>query len=287
MNRLSRLRPVKTAVDACSWLLDNDGAPDRIRWVRPREHWFHHRRHFQPLDLVWETMEGISLDAKAGAEAANLDDLFGRLEASGRLVRIDPSARATMYRITMLSPREIDRLREIDDVIRLGRVRRIEADRIVLEQGETDTGSDVIHVDCTARGLRSAPVAPVFQPGRIVLQQIRQNSPTFNAALIAFVETHRDEDADKNRLCPPNPYPSSIDDWPGLNRRTWQVEQRWLREPDLSGWVSTSRLNLLRGLPDHAAEPGVKEAIERFLIHVGPAAERLRELDGRRSPGPP
>ncbi len=152
------------------------------------------------------------------------------------------------------------------------------------QQGETDTGPDVLHVDCTAHGLRNAPATPVFQRDRIVLQQIRQNSPTFNAALIAFVEAHRDEDADKNRLCPPNPYPRSIEDWPGLSRRTWQIEQRWLREPDIAGWVAESRLNLLRGLPDHAADPPVKAAIERFLTHVGPAIERMRELDGRRSP---
>ena len=139
----------------------------------------------------------------------------------------------------------------------------------------------------TARrtGCATHPRSPIFQPGRIVLQQIRQNSPTFNAALIAFVEAHRDEDAEKNRLCPPNPYPRSIGDWPGMSRRTWQVEQRWLREPDVSGWVAESRLNLLRGLPDHAAEPPVKTAIERFLTNVGPAIERMGDLDGLRSPG--
>jgi NAD(P)-binding Rossmann-like domain len=274
----------KTAVDACIWLLDNDVAPDRIQWVRPRDHWFHHRRHFQPLDLVGEIMEGISLDAEAAAEAADVEDLFDRLEASERLVRIDPSAEATMYRITMLSPREIDALRQIDDVVRLGRVRRIEGDRIVLSQGETDAGPDVLHVDCTAHGLRSAVATPVFQPGRIVLQQVRQNSPAFNAALIAFVEAHRSDDYERNSLCPPNPYPSSIGDWPGLNRRTWEVEQRWLGEPDISRWVTRSRLNLLRGLPDHADDPLVKAAIERFLTHVGAATERLRELD-LRSPG--
>ena len=275
----------KTAVDACIWLLDNDVAPDRIRWVRPRDHWFHHRRHYQALDLVGDNMEGISLDAETAAQAEDIEDLFVRLEASGRLLRLDPSAHATMYRITMLSPREIDALRQIEDVVRLGRVRRIEGDRIVLEQGEADAGPDVMHVDCTAHGLSNAPATPVFQSGQIVLQQVRQNSPAFNAALIAFVEAHRSEDSDKNRLCPPNPYPSSIDDWPGLNRRTWQVEQRWLREPDISRWVAKSRLNLLRGLPDHAADPPVKAAIERFLTHVGPATERLRELDERRSPG--
>jgi hypothetical protein len=275
----------KTAVDACIWLLDNDVTPDRIRWVRPREHWFHHRRHFQTLDLVGDNMDGISLDAKAAAEAADIENLFDRLEESGRLVRIDPSAHATMYRITMLSPSEIDALQQIEDVIRLGRVRRIESDRIVLQQGETDTGPDVLHVDCTAYGLRNAPATPVFQRGQIVLQQVRQNSPAFNAALIAFVEAHRNEGADKNRLCPPNPYPRSIEDWPGLNRRTWLIEQRWLREPDIAGWVAESRLNLLRGLPDHTADPSVKAAIERFLTYVGPAIERMRELDARRSPG--
>jgi NAD(P)-binding Rossmann-like domain len=42
----------KTAVDACTWLLDNDVQPDRIRWIRPRDAWFHHRSHFQPLEQV-------------------------------------------------------------------------------------------------------------------------------------------------------------------------------------------------------------------------------------------
>ena len=150
----------KTAADACTWLLDNDVAPDRIRWVRPRDHWFHHRRHFQPLELVGDNMEGISLDAQAGAEATSIDDLFDRLEESERLVRLDPSACATMYRSTMLSPGEIDGLRQIEDVVRLGRVRRIEGDRILLERGETETGPEVLHVDCTALGLSGAPAVP-------------------------------------------------------------------------------------------------------------------------------
>ncbi len=277
--RFAVLGSGKTAVDACVWLVDNGVEPDRIRSVRPRDHWFHHRRHYQALDLVGGNMEGISLDAQAGAEATDIKDLFDRLEASGRLVRIDPSAEATMYRITMLSPMELDALRQIEDVVRLGHVRRIEGDLIVLAEGETDTGSDVVHVDCTAQGLRSAPPVPVFQDGRIVLQQVRQNSPTFNSALIAFIEVHRSDDADRNRLCPPNPYPLSTSDWPGMSRLTWQVEQRWLSEPDLAGWIAESRLNLLKGLPEHAGDPAVRESLERYLTNVGPAIERLAELE--------
>jgi hypothetical protein len=163
-------------------------------------------------------------------------------------------------------------------------VERIERDRILPSHGETDTGPDVVHVDCTAQGLRSVPPVPVFQDGRIVLQQIRQNSPTFNSALIAFAEVHREDDASKNLLCPPNPYPRSIEDWPAMTRRTWLVEQRWLSEPDLAGWISNSRLNLLKGLPDHAADPAVKEALQRYLTYIGPAIERLAELEANGSP---
>ena len=105
----------KTAVDACMWLLDNDVEPERIRWVRPRDAWFHDRAHFQPLEQVGAIMDGISLDAEAGAEAESIADLCDRLEASGRLFRIDPSRPATMYRGTMLSARELAALRQIED----------------------------------------------------------------------------------------------------------------------------------------------------------------------------
>ncbi len=265
----------KTAADACMWLLDNGVEPDRIRWIRPRDAWFYDRRHWQPLKQVGAIMEGISLDAEAGAQAANVDEVFEQLEASGRLVRIDPSRPATMYRGTMLSARELDALRQVADVVRLGRVRRIEADRIVLERGETKTSADVLHVDCTALGLNNAPATPIFQPGRIVLQQVRYLSPTFNAALVGFAEAHRDDDTDKNRLCPPNPYPSSIDDWPRMMSRTWRTERRWLSEPDLSAWIAGSRLNLLGALPNHATDPSVQTAVARYLTHVPTAIERL------------
>ena len=268
----------KTAVDACMWLLDNDVSPERIRWVRPREAWFHDRAHFQPLEQVGAIMQGISLDAEAGAQAEDLEDMLARLEESGRLVRIDPSQPATMYRSTMLSARELYALRRIDDVVRLGRVRRIEPDRIVLERGAVETGREVLHVDCTARGLRDAPATPIFQPGRIVLQQVRHNSPTFNAALTGFIEARHDGDTDKNRLCPPNPYPNSTDDWPRMTSRTWRTERRWLSDADLAAWVSQSRLNLLRALPEHLDEPPVQDAVKRYLTHVGTAIERLQQL---------
>jgi len=269
----------KTAADACTWLLANATDPDRIRWVRPREAWFHDRRHFQPLAQVGAIAEALALDAEAGAAATSVENLLERLEECGRLHRIDPSRPATMYRGTMLSSPELHALRQIQDVVRLGHVRSIDPNRILLTHGELETGRRTLHVDCTAFGLSDAPATRVFQPGRIVLQQVRQLSPCFNAALIGFVEAHRDEDEDRNRLCTPSPYPQRVEDWPRMTVTTWRAEGRWLREPDLSGWIADSRLNLLGALPDHAAEPSVQGALERYLANVGAATRQLEGLD--------
>ena len=66
--------------------------------------------------------------------------------------------------------------------------------------------------------------------------------------------------------------------------RTWRTEGRWLREPDVSAWVAESRLNPLRALPDHAAEPSAQAAIKRYLTHVTDAIDRLKQLGEAASP---
>ncbi|MEX0972615.1 MAG: hypothetical protein WDZ46_05095 [Solirubrobacterales bacterium] len=72
----------------------------------------------------------------------------------------------------------------------------------------------------------------------------------------------------------------ALHDWPRMMTRTCKTERRWLGEPDLSAWLAGNRLNLLRALPDHAAEPPVQVALERYLTNVEPAIERLEQLNG-------
>ena len=270
----------KTSADACLWLLDNGVDPDRIRWVRPRDMWFNDRAHLQPLDQVAQTMEGISRDAEAAAEASDLTDRFERLEASGRLMRIDPGVWPTMFRATMLSQPELEDLRQIEDVVRLGRVHSIEADRLVLDDGEVSTGSDVLHVDCSAIGLRASKAVPIFDDHRIVLQQVRYGSPPFNAALLGFIESRDASAEDKNRLSPPNPHPTSIEDWGPMMRITWLSQLGWSQDPEVDSWVGSSRLNLMRALPEHLDEPLMQDALTRYLTNVGPAVERLSAMAG-------
>ena len=268
----------KTAADACLWLLDNAVDPDRIRWIRPREMWFTDRATMQPLDKVASLMGGIADEAEAGASALDLTDLCHRLEECRRFLRLDRSLEPTMYRGTMLSRSEAAALRQVRDVVRLGHVRGVHSDRVVLDQGEIVTGADVLHVDCSARGLAASPEKPIFAPGVLTLQQVRHNSPTFNAALLGFVEAHRDDDVTKNRLCPPNAYASTSADFARMLSRTWQTEASWRREPDIAEWVADSRLNLLKGLRDRLANPQVRDAAKRFVTHVDEAVKRLPQL---------
>lgn len=185
-----------------------------------------------------------------------------------------------MYRGTMLSRPELMDLGDIDDVVRLGRVRAIESDRIVLDDGEVPTDPEVLHVDCSAQGLSEAEPVPAFGRGQIVLQQVRQASPMFNAALIAFVEAHRESDEEKNRLCPATPVAGRVEDWGPLVSRTWAVEQVWMKEPDVASWIAASRLNILRAFPEHAHESRAQEALDRFFTNVRPALERFGATAG-------
>jgi hypothetical protein len=267
----------KTAVDAVMWLLHEGVDPERIRWVRPRDAWFQDRERFQPGDLVVHTLEGFATDAELGAHAAGPAELVLELEAAGRLTRLDPAVPATMFRGAMLSRYEIDHCRRVADVVRLGRVRRLERDRIVLDDGELPTGG-ALHIDATATGLRDIAPRPVFGPGRIVLQQVRHNSPPFNAALLAWVEANRDDDEQKNRLCPPNPFTREVGEWASMVARTWRTEGGWRTEPDLQAWAGATRLNLMQALPERFGDPRAQAAMTRYAAHVGEAVQRLEEI---------
>jgi hypothetical protein len=268
----------KTAMDACTWLLDSGVPPDAIRWIRPRDAWLLDRAYQQPLDLVGWLLEGYSLNLQAAAEAEDVSDLFVRLEACGQLIRLDPAVDPTMYRCATVSEDELARLRTITNVVRQGRVEDIGFDRIVLEQGSIPTDGGQVYVDCSADGLRPAPGRPAFEPGQITLQPIRTCQPTFNAALVGYVEATYHDDGEKNRLCPPNPYPSAAVDWISATCIAQQAQDRWLADRDLSAWLDGARLNAASAVPNHLAEPRVQSGLTRMFANAEAAVTNLKAM---------
>jgi hypothetical protein len=272
----------KTAMDACNWLLDNGVDAGEISWVKPRDAWVIDRRLLQPLDKLGDFIIGWATATEIAASATSVAELFGELEDAGQLGRIDASVEPTMYRMAILSEREVETLRAIDDVIRAGRVRRISTDRIVLDQGEVTARRDCLVVDCTAEGLANPSPRPIFEPQRITLQAVREGSPPFNCALSGYLEATRDDVDEKNTLMPPNPYPSAATDWIRVRHVGLLSQRLWDGAPDVSDWIDRARLNVAAGLISHAGEPGVGAAIGTYLEHRDRAIANLGQL--RRAP---
>jgi hypothetical protein len=270
----------KTAADACLWLLEAGVPPETIRWVKPREAWYTNRTFAQGGELVATLFEGISLQVEAAAEARSLDDLFARLRASAQLLSVDASIVPTMYKAATMSTQEIESLARITAVVRLGRVRRIERDSMVLDEGSVPTSPRHLHVHCAARGLNPAPVQPLFSADKITLQPIRSGLIPFNAALAGFVEATYDDVAHKNRLCPPNRLPDVPLDWAKGLLVSMNADHAWSKDVAVSSWLERSRLNPSRGLKAKGHEPLVQAASKRFGANVRRALEQLRRLAG-------
>ena len=265
----------KTATDACIWLLENGVDPSTIRWIRPRDPWMLDRAVIQPDPAVFIGMAADTM--AAAAEASSVDDLFFRLEEAGVMLRIDRSVTPTMAKTPTLAQWELDRLRTIDDVIRLGHIRHVSPGRIVLAEGEVETSKDALIVHCAAAGLQYPPLVPIWGDV-ITLQPIRTGFPCFGAALAGYVEATRDDDAEKNRLCPPTPYSNTRAEWAKMQVLGHRAARSFGAEPDIRAWAAGVALNPARVPPEQADRPDVIAAIERFNRHADAGVARLAEL---------
>jgi hypothetical protein len=272
----------KTAMDTCVWLLTNGVPASAIRWVKPREGWWLNRRFHQPHTGLPEFFAGIGLQFQAMAHARSVDDLFLRLEADGFFLRVDPAVKPTMLHGAILSEAELALLRQITDVVRLGRVRRIGRGSMVLDGGEVATPADAVHIHCAARGLAQRPLRPIFEPGRLTVQPIMWGFASHQFALLGMAESMIESDDEKNRLCRPIHYWDQCADYLGAYMALLANERARANHPALAAWARESRLNPLGRLGEYRDHPLVVETRGR-LRELGQAAvENLSRLSAMR-----
>jgi hypothetical protein len=266
----------KTATDGIVWLLTNDVAPDRITWIRPRDPWMLNRAVVQPDPLV---ALGLAADTMtAAADAASLDDLFLRLEAAGVMLRIDRDVVPTMAKTPTLGEWELDLLRTIGHVVRLGHIRQVTRTEIELDHGTVPLAPGSLVVHCAASGLAYPPLVPVWQPDAIRLQTIRVGFPTFCAALAGYVTATRDDDRERNRVCPPNTLPDSLASWAQMQVRGTHATRAYMAEPDIAAWANGCALNPSRIDPSRAGDPSVQAALTRLASLADAGLTRLAAL---------
>jgi hypothetical protein len=185
-----------------------------------------------------------------------------------------------MFHAATISKPEIAQLQKIRHVVRLGHVRAIEADKIVLDHGEIPTTAHTLHVDCSASALRNITTKPIFTGDTVTPQMVRPYQPVFSAAFIAHVELNYNDDADKNRLCAPVPLPNAVEDFLRFTAVSLQNQFEWNKEPALREWIAANRLDgpskLLRNLSSEQTDR--MAIVQRIQQGVPLAAKNLQTL---------
>lgn len=270
----------KTALDACVWLLERGVPPSAIRWIKPREAWWMNRRFQQPLTLFPESYRGSAVQLEAMAQAASIEELFARLEAEGVFLRIDRDVTPTMFRGAVVSEREVELLRQIEDVVRLGRVQRIERGEIILEGGRAPTSERTLHIHCASQALARRPLRPIFEPDRVTVQPMLWGFACYQFALLGVVEATVDGDDEKNRLCPPIQYWDRNQDYLTAFLAGLTGERARGQHAALGSWMRATRLNPAIGVAALRDDPRVVEARDRIRRSAAAAAANLARLAG-------
>jgi len=279
----------KTALDSVSWLLSNGAAPDSIQWVLPRDPWLINRRMMQPGVEFFDDSVGVfAQQYEIFATAASLDEIGERMAELGSWLRLDETIKPSMFHGGTITPVELEHVRQVKGLIRMGRVKRVEAGRLILDGGEVEVPRGALFIDCTASALghNVRLRKPVFTPGQINLQMIRQYSPCFSAALIGHLEATVEDDDAKNAIARATPMTDTLEDWLVMVIDSLRNQFAWSADRQLAGWIAGSRLDQL-GLTFKQVDPadeGKKAVRNRLRATAGPALENLTRLAARLRP---
>lgn len=271
----------KTGIDACLWLLENGAPADAITWIMPRDAWCHNRAKVQPGEEFFTQSYGaFAQQLEAVSAATSMHDLLARLSATRELLRLDDTVEPTMFHSAIMSESELVELKRIKNIVRLGRVQRIERNLIVLDGGTLASDGDRVYVDCSASAIVMRPIIPVFDGRKITPQFVRTVQPTFSAAFIAHVEASLDDEAEKNTLCGVIPLPDKPADWLRMLAVNMTNQQRWSKDKALMSWIMQSRLDGFTALARNVAPDDIEKMslLKRYSKAAGPAAANMQRL---------
>lgn len=264
----------KTGIDACLWLLTQGVDPSIITWIMPRDSYFLERGAIQPGPKFAERTQA-SLNTINGSimEASSAEDLFNRLVAHQQLLRLDDKVLPSMFRCATVSLDEFEQIKKIKTIVRQGRVLRLGANEVTLEQGSYKPVADTLYVDCSADALAKLAPVPVFSGNQITLQSVRYCQQVFSASFIAHVEATYSDSKLKNELCRPVPHPDEANDLLLVFLQSHRNSLRWNAQPKTFAWLGQARLDwFFTFLPPVPEDPEQQKA---FLAGFGAQIEAL------------
>ncbi|MFT5675365.1 MAG: hypothetical protein ACI808_001296 [Paraglaciecola sp.] len=245
----------KTGIDAVLWLLENNVNPELIQWIMPRDAWLIDRKNTQNSEQFFADSIGAqAAQMEAIAESNSMEDMFARLEKAGVFLRIDTSVQPQMFHGATISQLELEALRRVKNIVRLGRVTSLEKDLITLEQGTIPTSINHLHIDCSASALTNFEMKQIFADNVITPQTVRSYQPVFSAAFIAHIEAAYPNDEIKNKICNVVPLPNTLIDWLRLTVVFMTNQYIWSQDENIRTWLLENRLDGFSQLVRDVAE---------------------------------
>jgi len=269
----------KTGIDAVLWLLEQRVDPDMITWIVSRDAWLLNRKNTQPGDeFFFDTIGAQANQFESIAESTSVVDMFDRLEACGYFLRLDTSVRPTMFHGATISELELDELRRVANVVRMGRVERVEPDRVVFAEGSIPVTPDHLHIDCSASAISNLETKPIFEDRLITPQTVRSYQPVFSAAFVAHIEATRDTTEEKNHLCRVVPLPNDDIDYLSFTSKFMVNQFNWSQDPEIRSWLLNNRLDGFSQTVANAKGDEAKQAVlARLSENAFPAVAKLEE----------
>jgi hypothetical protein len=234
----------KTAMDVGVWLMNMGVEASSISWVRPRETWLVNRASTQPGAKFAENTIGWQLEQmRIGATATSGDEIFLHLEKHGHMFRLDQSSLPSKFHYPTISQGEVDLLRQIEHVIKIGRVSLIEPGVLHGLDSDAEVPVDSLFIDCTATAAKRAAVKPIWEGDRITPAILQVPLVSLSASIAGFIEATFDTNEEKNALAMPIQMTDTPGDYPQAMLGNVMNRMLWSKNPAIMNFLNTARLD--------------------------------------------
>jgi hypothetical protein len=268
----------KTGMDTCLFLLEHGVDPDAITWVMPNDAYYFDRFTVNPGRKFTDIITTGRTDVlNASLTASSMDDFFKRLLDCGQLIQLDDKVKPTRWRCATVTQLELEQLRSIKNVVRMGHVLSVGAGGIEMADGLAQVKSGSLFVDCAADGLEKRPEKKVFDGNLITLQTVRMCQQVYSAGFIGNVAANFEDQDHMNTLCRPVPHPYLVEDYLRCVVEDSENMLEWLTEPSVVSWINASRIDLFSPIFDFD-DPEVRCHIEAMGDLIKAAIPKLNQL---------
>lgn len=276
----------KTGLDCVSWLLDRGAEPASITWVVSREAWWSNRRALQSAaSLRSGSLEMLCCQSEVMATAASVAAYCEGMEHCGAWLRVDAQIQPTMYHAATVTMAELQRVHQLERIVRGGKLLQIEPGRMTLQWGSIDAPLGALYIDCSASALARNRLdrTPVFSPGRIDLQFIRFPALCLSVALIGIIEALVENEAEKLQMTQVAPMNDTVEDWIDRFVVNTANQQAWMGHEAVRSWLGNCRLDAVAAMmrtvpPEDGAACRWRDRLRELAPGVAANMRRLRTM---------